>query len=191
MEQAQIGRKFINLCQQGNLLGAKRFLRENPHINISEGNEYAFRYACGGGHLHVAQWLVSIKPTINISILEEHAFLWACENGQLHVAKWLISKKPNLNISALNNYAFRITCCNSSSSSRRLQVAQWLQSLKPYLYVIYYDENGLYKDYYIRTKEEANWERRKYLVFISSECKEDNLLYRLPTDVLKMVIGYV
>ena len=72
-----------------------------------------------------------------------------------------------------------------------LEVAKWLQSLKPYLYVIHYDENGKYKDYYIRTKEEENWEKRKYLVYIASECKEDNLLYRLPCDVAKMVIKYV
>lgn len=183
----QLERNFMNLCRQRNLMGAKKFLRENPHINISAGNEYVFRHACGTGQLSMAKWLFSIKPTIDISALEEHAFIWACQDGHLDVAKWLISKKPTINISALNHYAFRMSC----QSSARLKVAQWLESLKPHLYVIYYDKNDLYKNSYIRTKEEANWEKRKYLLFIASDGKEDNLLYRLPTDISKMVIGYV
>ena len=39
-------------------------------------------------------------------------------------------------------------------------------------------------------KKEVNWEKRKYALFLASN-KEDNLLYRLPTDVSKMVIGFV
>ena len=35
-----------------------------------------------------------------------------------------------------------------------LHVAQWLLSVNPYLYVINYDEDGSYKSYRIRTKEE-------------------------------------
>jgi hypothetical protein len=76
-----------------------------------------------------------------------------------------------------------------------LHVAQWLQSLKPYLYVIEYDENGKMKGYKIREKEEANWEKRKYLLWLASnDCPEENknnLLYKLPSDVSRMIIGFV
>ena len=148
--------------------------------------EGAFRWACLYGHLHVAQWLLQIKPDINISADNEYAFRWACYYGHLHVAQWLLQQKPTINISINNEYAFRWACFKG-----HLDVCQWLQSLKPYLYVIEYDENGKYKGYKIREKEEANWERRKYALFLSSNKEEDNLLYRLPTDVAKMVIQFV
>jgi hypothetical protein len=63
------------------------------------------------------------------------------------------------------------------------------------LYIVRYDENGLIKDVEIREKEEANWEKRKYLVWLASEKCPDknksNLLYKLPTDVSRLVIGFV
>jgi hypothetical protein len=67
--------------------------------------------------------------------------------------------------------------------------------MKPYLYVIIYDENGKITDYKIRSKEEANWERRKYLVWLASnQCPDENknnLLYKLPSDVSRLLIGFV
>jgi hypothetical protein len=67
--------------------------------------------------------------------------------------------------------------------------------MKPYLYVIIYDKNGNYKDFDIRSKEEANWEKRKYLVWLASnDCPEENrnnLFYKLPTDVSKMLIFHL
>jgi hypothetical protein len=163
-------------------------------INISANKEQAFRYACGNGHLHLAQWLLEVSKEkgqyINISAKAEEAFCLACLRGHLEVCQWLleVSKErgQNINISVGGEYPFRHSC-----NKGHLHVAQWLQSLKPYLYVINYDEDGKYKDYYIRSKEEANWEKRKYLLYIATDCKEDNLLYRLPCDVSKMVIGYV
>ena len=130
--------------------------------------------------------VATTKPDINISADNEHAFRNACFYGHLHVAQWLLQINPYINISADNEDAFWWACRN-----RHLDVDHWLQSLKPYLYVIEYDENGKYKGYKIREKEEANWERRKYALFLSSNKEENNLLYRLPTDVAKMVIQFV
>ena len=102
----------------------------------------------------------------------------------------MLQVKPDINISVGNECAFRWAFANG-----HLRVCQWLQSLKPYLYVINYDENGKIKGYRIREKEEANWEKRKYLVWLASnECPEENknnLLYKLPSDVSRMVIGFV
>ena len=154
--------QFINLCSDGDLLGAQKYLQLHPNINISAKNERVFRTACYNRYLNIAQWL-------------------------LHVSK---EREQDINISAVDHCAFRFACMDGHLHGY-LHVAQWLQSLNPYLYVINYDENGKYKDYYIRSKEEANWEKRKYLLYIASDCKEDNLLYRLPYDVSKMVIGYV
>ena len=41
---------------------AKQLLENNPNINISANNEYAFRLACEYGHLHVALYLQSLLP---------------------------------------------------------------------------------------------------------------------------------
>ena len=145
---------------------------------------------CYKGDLIGLKHLLQLNPDIDISADNEDAFGWACRNGHLHVCQWLLQQKPTINISADNEYAFCWACFYG-----HLDVAHWLQSLKPYLYVIEYDENGKYKGYNIREKEEANWERRKYLVWLASNhCPEENktnLLYRLPTDVAKMVLQFV
>ena len=152
--------------------------------------EKNFIKLCIKGDLIGAQNLLRLNPTINISDQNESAFRVACLNGHLKLAQWLFKVKPDIDISAENEFAFRWACANG-----HLQVCQWLQSLKPYLYVINYDENGKIKGFKIREKEEANWEKRKYLVWLASnECPEENknnLLYKLPSDVSRMVIGFV
>ena len=130
-----------------------------PTIDISDNNEFAFRYACYFGRLNVCQWLLQVKPTIDISFENDWPFCNACERGHLHVA-------------------------------------QWLQSLKPKLYVIEYNKDKTYKGYRIRSKKECDtWERRKYLVWLASnhcpETLKDNLLYKLPTDVSRLIVEMI
>ena len=182
--------QFIELCKKGDLNGLQHLLQLNPDINISVENEWVFRLTCLYGHLHVVQWLLQVKPDINISADNEWVFRLTCEHGHLHAAQLLLQIKPTINISAKNEEAFRFACYYG-----HLHVAQWLQSLKPYLYVIEYDKDGKYKGYKIRSREEANWQCRKYLVWLASnECPEENksnLLYKLPSDVSRMIIGFV
>ena len=183
---------FIIICLSGQLKVAQWLLQISKErgrdINISSNNESAFRYACSNGHLHVAQWLLQIKPDINID--DGVAFRWACYYGHLDVCQWLyqVSKErgQTINISEYYHFIFYNVC-----KKGHLLVAQWIQSLRPHLYVINYDETGKYKSCYVRTEEEEIWEKKKYLLWLASDCKEDNLLYRLPTDITKMVIGYV
>jgi ankyrin repeat protein len=194
VEQHNSTDHFINACNRGNLMEAQQVYQLNPNMNISANDEHAFRLACFNGHLDVCQWLLLISPNIHISAKNEYAFRWACENGHLHVAQWLLQvskeRRQEINISAYNEEAFIWSC-----ELGHLHVVQWLQNLKPYLYVIEYDENGNIKDFNIRSKEEANWERRKYLVWLASNhCPEENknnLLYKLPSDVSRMVIGFI
>ena len=182
MEQQFIQQQFIQVCISGNLDKAKELLRLYPNINISE---LAFRWACKKGHLEVAKWLLSVKPDINISAEDEEAFRVACYHGHLEVAKWLLSVKPDINISAANKFAFCSTCYLG-----RLEVAKWLQTLKPYLYVIEYDINGNYAGFKIRSKEEANWEKRKYTLHLTCQ-EKTNILYHLPIDIAKAVTQFV
>jgi ankyrin repeat protein len=156
-----------------------------PDINISYNNEAAFLSTCYEGHLEVAQWLISVKPDINISAFNEVAFRGACENKQLEVAKWLLRVKPDINISVDNESAFSWAC-----QEEHLELAKWLQSLKPYLYVIIYDDNGNYAGYKIRSKKQANWEKRKCALHLAHQ-ENTNILYHLPIDIAKSVIQFV
>ena len=102
----KIHKQFIDACEDGNLELIQQLFYNNT-INISSGNEWAFRYACLKGHLHVAQWLLSVKPDINISADNEYAFRSACRKGNLQLAQWLLSVKPDINISDRDEEAFR------------------------------------------------------------------------------------
>ena len=86
--------QFIGLCCCGNLKAAKEYLRLYPDINISIGNELAFRNACYRGRLEIAKWLLSVKPDIDISAKNDYAFHLACKNEHLEIAKWLQSLNP-------------------------------------------------------------------------------------------------
>jgi ankyrin repeat protein len=192
---------FHDACQNGHLPVAQWLLQiaeeKGHHINISFNNNITFRMVCLNGHLHVAQWLLQVVKEIRQSVdLFNIAFLYACYKGHLEVAQWLLQVKPDIDISADNEWAFRCACENGY-----FHVAKWLQCLKPYLYGFVYDENGKIEKYVLRIrskeeiKKEQNWHQRKYLVWLASNaCPEQNkgnLLYKLPFDVSRMVIGFV
>ena len=80
------------------------------------------------------------------------------------IEKTISSKGQEIDISANYEEAFRWAC-----SYGHLHVAQWLQSLKPYLYVIEYDENGNYKGYKIRGIQEANMAKAKMFGLVNQK----------------------
>ena len=110
--------EFNCACSHGQIEIAKWFISICPTIEISFGNECAFRTACENGHLKVAQWLLSIKPDINVSALNEYAFRIACEQGNLNVAQWLLSINPSIDVSVRNEESFRSACLNGHLNVR-------------------------------------------------------------------------
>ena len=72
---------FSCVCMDGHLKVAKWLLEINSDIDISDDDEWDFRWACELGHLEIAKWLLEVKPDINISILDEYAF-------RLSLSKW-------------------------------------------------------------------------------------------------------
>ena len=63
-------------------------------VDIHVGGEYAFRWACGNGHLDVAQWLVGLGG-VDIHAFDEYAFRRACANGYLECARALVGLDPD------------------------------------------------------------------------------------------------
>jgi len=182
-------------------------------IDISAGNECAFRYACLNGQLKVAQWLLQMKPTIDISFKNEYVFRLTCEKGHLEVAQWLLQVKPDINISTENEYAFRIACQNG-----HLEVVQWLLHLASTI------PNGIggidisannewvfrtaccnghlevvewfiqlrpdkYFNKKIRTKQEQLWYKIQYLMELSENKKHQ--LYKLSMDMIWSMTFYI
>ena len=109
-----------------------------------------------------------------------------CKSGNLEEAQQLLLENPTINISAMDDSVFI-----NAYWGGHLLVAQWLQSLKPHLYVILYNNDGSYKDYYIRSKEEARWQQRKYLVWLASDQSPNkkSLFYKIPQDVSRYIIS--
>ena len=79
------------------------------------------------------------------------------------MVKWVVKINPNFDISAHNDFAFYYSC-----KMGNLEIAVWLQTLKPFLHTIKYNSDGKYKGFYIRSKEEDRCQKTKYLVWLSS-----------------------
>ena len=103
------------------------------------------------------------------------------------MGKWLLQIKPSINISEDNDYTFCRACANG-----KLEIAVWLQTLKPYLYKINYDINGKYVSHYVRTKaeaKEARWQEIKYLVWFGKKNSNKKcMLNKLPSDIVRYII---
>lgn len=181
----------MELCDSGDLIGSQEYLRLNPEVIIDAWNDMAFRHCCYKAHLkqylQIAKWLFQVYKERNKQIhMIEMLFRDVCHYGVLEVAKWLLEIKPDMDICFEDNAPFRLAL-----EVGNMDIAKWLQQIRPYLYVINYDINGKYKNYYIRNKEEENFERRKYALFLSTNKEDKNILYEMPIDVSKMAIQFV
>lgn len=179
---------FENACFEGHLDLAQWLLSVKPDIRISTKEEWLFKIVCMKCYFHVAQWLLSVEPNINISEGNNYLFYDACTRNQLDVVQWLYSVKPDMDITLGNHDSFKNACLMNN-----IAVAQWLQSLKPHLYEIIYHSPTFIRTYKIRIQEEANWQKRKYAVWMASDNAPDkkNLIYKLPTDISRMMITYI
>ena len=186
---------FRFACCNGYLEVAQWLLQMKPSINISERDDYAFTWSCANGHLELAQWLYQVKPSINISAKNDCPFRMSCYYGHLEVAQWLLQIKPEINIGIYDHEVFRIIFYVDIVPIKNLQIGLWLQSMYPCLYMLKLDLCGNVIEYKVRDKEEANWQRRKYLVYLASNrCSDklkNNILYKLPYDVTRYLIGFV
>ena len=100
-----------------------------PTIDISAGNDYAFRIACINGHIGVVRQLYEWRPTIDISADYEYVFRNACRNGHLDVVKQLLEWNPNLNISNIPLTDIKSSAIREYINNFRYTKITWLNTL--------------------------------------------------------------
>lgn len=137
--------KFINACDNGNLIEAQTYYTD---ININKG----FEHACKYGHLNIVQWLHSLDDNMD-NDRYEIGLMWACRYGHLEMVKWLLSLgvdnydiTEGLRLACINNhlnivklmYSLGIDITHDyvegspfllACSYNNLEMAQWLQSI--------------------------------------------------------------
>lgn len=208
---------FRVACVNQDLEMAKWLYSIKPDINI----ENAFVTICEeiNGNLEFAQWLLSVKPEIDISAENNRAFVESCKHLRIDIAKWILSLNPNIildveqkmlfknifigmdidkiewfySISKLDkethDWAFKYACRWGT-----IDMVHWVLSKKPYAYYVEYDVLKTHVvNYSIRTEKEERWESRKYALWLSSNItpKKNQILYRVSTDVARLIIGYI
>ena len=106
-------------CEYGHLDVVKWLLELNPDTNISECDEYAFRWSCGNGHLDVVRFLLELKPDIDMRVLDEQVLFMACRNGKYEAVEFLLGARDDWKlaflpkfldkkmISIINQYVFK------------------------------------------------------------------------------------
>jgi len=125
---------FNQACEKGHLKIVKLLLTLNSKINISNNDEYPFRWSCYNGHLDVCKYLIEINPDINIHILDEWAFRFSChmycinkfKGDGLEVAKWLFINFDNIDLNIYNNAVYTFAVANKHE-----YVKEWLLEIYP------------------------------------------------------------
>jgi hypothetical protein len=80
---------FTICCVYGDYIEAKTVYEcaAMGAIDISLGNERAFRLACKSANVELVYWLLRTKPDINIAANNDEAFRTACEMGAVDIAR--------------------------------------------------------------------------------------------------------
>ena len=189
---------FVLACGKGHL-DIVEYLHTEIHYKpaLVDG----FTESCKKGHLDISQWLLPmVVPLLGLKhgqyneyshyIEVNYIFSETCETGQLEVAKWLYEIFNDIDLLFMNgkssNYVFSLATINAQF----LEMAEWLQSLNPYLFTLSY-QSGIISGYKINLEKEMKWRQRKYPLWLASDESPNQkcLLYRIPEDVSRYIIS--
>ena len=161
-----------------------------PHLNCIDLFKQTFTDILEKGHLYALKWLLNFNPALEMSkfVINSKSFSDACFYGHLEIAQWILLLKPNIRIIMIDHSIFRRVIAN-----KQIPVAKWLQTLHPEFYDIYYNPDGTYDNFSIRTPEEAYWYNIKYAVWLSSNLSPNKncILYKIPTDLSRHIITMI
>lgn len=100
-----------------------------------------FHRACESGDIEKAKEELLAEEKLTIHVIG-YAFRRACYEGHLELAKWILdmSPKKSSTITFDSHDPFMFACRN-----KKVEVAEWLVSLKPFLYEVRQLESGKLK----------------------------------------------
>jgi ankyrin repeat protein len=139
LDKYPILNKFSDICEQGNLQEAEKFLLEHPTIVETTHFDDALISACANGHLEIAKRLREIKPTMDISMKDEQLLRGCCFDGNLEVFKWLFEINPYMNLSIYNDEPFQYACLSGN-----LELAELILEKKGRMDVSVFDRTFSY-----------------------------------------------
>jgi hypothetical protein len=136
------GQGFYEACQYGHL-DIIQYILYSRRLFIHEGQvRSGLDTASTHKQPRVFRYLLSVCPQ-----LKHHSacnlFKWTCINGSQECAEILLDMYPDIDITHNSHEAFKSSC-------KQLDVARWLQSLKPWLYkvnIIQPNFRDIYSDY--------------------------------------------
>jgi hypothetical protein len=204
-----IEQAFLDACDNNHLSVAQWLYSIHPDLDIHMRSYHVFYTACESKNMRIAIWLISLKEAHTNSTYYQYCSI-AFANGEIELMRDIASRVPDFDVSYDNhhlyNSAMNIRRANIVWSIKSAQVIEWLQEMKPWVYKFTVNPNIDFTfdyntfehwnaTYYPEkdTIEERNWQRRKYSVWLASNSctNQKSILYKLPTDLSRIVISYV
>jgi hypothetical protein len=99
-----------------------------------------FHRACEKGDIEVAKQELLKEKKMSVDDVA-HAFRRACAEGLLELAKWILEMSPSKSIIEHDCHEPLVIACRM----RRVEVAEWLVTLKPFTYEVRLLESGKLK----------------------------------------------
>jgi hypothetical protein len=155
--------------------------KDNRYFNFEGWIHFGLDTASKHKQPKVFRYLLSVCPQINHVNLHT-LFQWSCRDGSKECAEILLDMYPDIDITYNSHVVFRKSC-------KHLDVALWLQSLKPWLYKVSV-KNGKVVDLHVNTPQEQAFYYKKYPLWLmsSNSPNKKSIFYRLPEEISKMII---
>lgn len=176
------------------------------NCNLFQSND---NITISNGLIHKLLWQVSqeknclskIKRIINLAELNnikidltlhnDMLFRGACYNNDINTAEFLLKAEPKINVRSLNDSAFINADWEYRLTGSFKNIILLLLREEPYVYS-YSFETKTKKINTVQEERDARWNIKRQAVMASSYLKEnDTILYRLPSELSRIVIEYL
>jgi hypothetical protein len=121
-----------------------------------------------------------------------YIFRCACANDDIKLSKFILSINPNIDLTYLEHTIFKYACENYSSFGSHKDFILLLLEKEPYIYSYSFETKKYKINHTEKEQRDARWNTKRFAVMTSSYHHENNtLLYRLPSELSRIVIEYL